>query len=549
MKTEAELNRALGIAEHYAEESPTDGRSFAEPLKNLGGCYEQVYRDWRNLQRAHRELQGKLEQQSVAWQQERAQLKDELDKKEERIARDIKRQARELRELEKNVTAIYQRKVFDAELLNAELRQEIERFEEWPKKMREEPEIVVAHKEALEKVKRLETENERLEKKLAGEQLHDCRKVEDQLAAAREQITELERKLDEKAGWWGEMGPMGEGEFRLDRFALARVVARQSSSVARAAAGKLTPSPISVQVWFTQDRLGYIEAHARPIARGDRLSGISGTRLAPAIEVDFESLVSTKRIADQIVDRPGALGRLQADWLGWCRSLKQYDISGLTDAPSVREFIEASMRRGHELSNEVQEQPTLRRQWMGDGRRQEQGAWLSWCQSLMQYDISGLSGSPTVRVVIEASMRRGHELAHKMNLNQLYGKAPKAAQHNCQQVDRDLATAKLQNAEFEAFVEKQSKLETDHFEARQVLLALRHLHPEADGTCEEHAMAVAAELTRLRHDSIPALTLAEEHNWLCHGDGSECPDGCSAAADPLRLELYQSLRQLHERAS
>ena len=452
MKTETELNRALGIAEHYAEESPTDGRSFAEPLKNLGGCYEQVYRDWRNLQRVHRELSGKLEQQSVAWQQERAQLKDELDKKEERIAHDIERQSRELRELEKNVTATYQRKVLDVEQLNVELRQEIERFEEWPKKMRE-------------------------------KELHDCRKVEDQLAAAREQITELERKLDEKACWWSEMrsGSTKEGEFRLDRFALARVVAR-----ATAAVGKLTPRPISVQVWFTQDRLGYIEAHARPIARGDRQSGISGTRLAPAIEVDFENLA-------------------------------------------------LSMKRNVECSDQL----------MGDGRRQEQGAWLSWCQSLMQYDISGLSGSPTVRTAIEASMRRGHELAHKMNLNQLYGKAPKVDQHNCQQVDRDLAAAKLQNAEFEAHLERNAKIEMDHFEARQVLIALRRLHPEVDGTCEEHAMAVAAELTRLRHDSIPALTLAEEHNWLCHGDGSECVDGCGVAPDPLRLELYRSLRELH----
>jgi len=31
------------------------------------------------------------------------------------------------------------------------------------------------------------------------------------------------------------------------------------------------------------------------------------------------------------------------------------------------------------------------------------------------------------------------------------------------------------------------------------------------------------------------------HSWLCHGDGSKCPDGCDSPADPARLELYLTI--------
>lgn len=44
--------------------------------------------------------------------------------------------------------------------------------------------------------------------------------------------------------------------------------------------------------------------------------------------------------------------------------------------------------------------------------------------------------------------------------------------------------------------------------------------------------------------SSPFPSPASAHDWLCHPDGSACPDGCAATPDPARLHAYESLSGL-----
>jgi hypothetical protein len=51
----------------------------------------------------------------------------------------------------------------------------------------------------------------------------------------------------------------------------------------------------------------------------------------------------------------------------------------------------------------------------------------------------------------------------------------------------------------------------------------------------------------MKHDFAVKLVQDElfAHMWLCHRDGSECPDGCDTHGDCTRVAMYQGIQVYH----
>jgi hypothetical protein len=54
----------------------------------------------------------------------------------------------------------------------------------------------------------------------------------------------------------------------------------------------------------------------------------------------------------------------------------------------------------------------------------------------------------------------------------------------------------------------------------------------------------AGAIRKSMDNAIKKMSIAEEHAWLCHADGSECDGGATCTAHPGRLALYQKVGAL-----
>lgn len=59
---------------------------------------------------------------------------------------------------------------------------------------------------------------------------------------------------------------------------------------------------------------------------------------------------------------------------------------------------------------------------------------------------------------------------------------------------------------------------------------------------EEKVFVPLAQL--IWHEQAGDDVTSELHEFLCHPDGEECPDGCDAEAIPERLALYRRTQVL-----